>query len=465
MIRLTRLVGVALLAWCGVAFAGEDPDGRRAIIEVRQRIDALTAAVSEFKEVQRAATQISEEIDSWKKQLDSGAASPDVVKQQLMKGRIDDLAKRVSALGPDAAIKRAITDPPTSPDNLSNGDGEARQAIVRERGRVEYLEREWKVPVKNWEPMGWSGIFRPTDNELRQAILHERKRLDGLAEAERIDPARLKLFMERLATNQRQLGYNPQASAEQGNQSPQQDNDRQRAEQQRTSWEKELKAALSDTALNVRKLAICPKDARTWNNCFSEFVGSSGGKYLGEWQSNQFDGLGVYTATNGDRYAGQFRANQYQGRGSYYYANGERYTGEIKEGKRHGQGVLYSANGSAIEDGIWVADIAPSVKRAEEARSTALAWKGRIQSEVAALRKKPAESKAWTDVVSKTVLNTLRSWLEDTGSLNIQEIPAPVFPVALSLAQEKWESDKEFEERLAAARAERQREIEKIQNS
>ena len=465
MSRLTRLVCIALLASCSGAFAGEDAQGRRAILEVRQRVNALAAAADEFKEAQRTATQISEEIDAWKKQAAAGAADTDAVKQQSIKNRLDDLAKQLNVLATNAAAKKPASDTTAPSDNLSTGDGEARRAILVERARVEYWEREWKLPVKNWEAMGWGSLFSPIDNDLRAALLRERQTLDKLAQEERVDLARLKLFVERLSNNQRQLGYTLQVSAELGKQSQQQDNERQGADQQRTSWEKELKAALQDTVLGPRKLALCPKDARAWNNCFGEFVGPGGGKYVGEWRSNQYDGWGIYTAANGDRYAGQFKANQYQGRGSYHYANGERYLGEVKEGKKYGQGVLYAANGAAIEDGFWVADVAPSVKRAEEARGVALAWKSRIQSEVATLRQKPAENKVWTDVVSKAVLNTLRRWLEDTGSLNIQEIPAPVFPVALSLVQEKWESDKEFEERLAAARAERQREIEKIQNT
>ena len=236
-------------------------------------------------------------------------------------------------------------------------------------------------------------------------------------------------------------------------------------DQQRGAWEKELTAGMQGSAPITPKLIVCPKETGLWNNCFAEFLGPNGGKYLGEWQANQYDGWGIYKAANGDRYVGQFKANQYQGRGTYYYANGERYTGQVKDGKKHGQGILYAVNGSVIEDGVWMADSAPSVRSAEEARALALFWKARIQIEVTALRQKTGESKVWTDKVSKAVLNTLRSWLEDTGAVNIKEIAAPVFPVALSLSQDKWESDKEFEDRLAAARAERQREIEKIQNA
>ncbi len=473
MRRISRLVCVALLAFCGVACAGEDEAGRRAILEIGKRIDNLTNLVNELKEAKRSIDQVSAEVDAFKNQLDLVAAGADVAKQQSIKPKIDELAKRVNALAKDATSATA-TDSATPSDSLSTGDKEARKAIVELRTRVEYGEREWKLAVKVWEPMAWGSLFAlQPDNDLRMSILKERQRLDALAKDERIDPVRLKLFVEQLSNDQRQAVSNFQDNAERRKQGQRleserqrQESERQRTDQVHANWEKELKAALPDTALSLRNLATCPNNPRaSWDNCFGEFTAPSGSQYLGDWKSSMFDGLGVFTSTNGDRYAGQFRANQYHGRGSYRYANGERYVGEINSGKRQGQGVLYAANGSVIEDGLWVEDAAPSVKRAEEARSTALAWRGRIQSEVAALRKKPAQNKAWNEIVSQAVMNSLRSWLEDTGSLNIQEIPAPVFPVALSLAQEKWESDKEFEGRLAAARAERQREIEKIQNT
>ena len=212
-------------------------------------------------------------------------------------------------------------------------------------------------------------------------------------------------------------------------------------------------------------LPACSLEGGYWHNCFGEFRARTGARYVGEWQSNQYAGQGSYTAANGEHYAGQFKANQYHGRGTYQYANGERYTGEVRDGKKHGQGVLYGRNGAVIEDGVWVADVSPSAKRAEEARGIATVWQARLHKEITLLRQTPAQSKLWSDLVAKSVLNTLRQWLEDTGGLSIQEIPAPVFPLALSLAQDKWESDKEFEERLLLARAERQREIEKIQNN
>ena len=65
---VTSLLGAGLACAQG---AGQPPsalfsdsEGRRAFIELRQRISGLGAVVSGFKEVQRTATQISEEIDA-----------------------------------------------------------------------------------------------------------------------------------------------------------------------------------------------------------------------------------------------------------------------------------------------------------------------------------------------------------------------------------------------------------------
>jgi len=464
MSRLTRLVGVALLVWCGVAFAGEDAEARMAVLEIRQRINSLVAIEENQSrvrsELKSSAEQLSVEIEALKKQLDTGTLRFDAIltRQQSLKTALAGMTRGLELTVADASTSHVATDKEPE-QNLASGDKDARQAIVKERARIESLERELKVPVTQWKALGPGAFFQwLPDNELRTMIIWQRTQIDGLQvnDKRRSDIASLRQLIGQVTGDYLQLESQLLATEAVAS---------QRIDQQRTTWEKELQKALPDIAYSPRNLAVCPKSERNWNNCFGEFVGSGGGKYVGEWRSNQYDGWGIYTAANGDRYAGQFKANQYQGRGSYHYANGERYLGEVKEGKKYGQGVLYAANGAAIEDGFWVADIAPSVKRAEEVRAVALVWRGRIQSEVATIRQKPAENKVWTDVVSKAVLNTLRHWLEDTGSLNIQEIPAPVFPVALSLAQEKWESDKEFEERLAAARAERQREIEKIQNT
>ena len=232
MQAFARLLCITSLLGAGLACAQgsvqppsalfSDSEGRRAFIELRQRISGLGAVVSGFKEVQRTATQISEEIDAWKKQLEAGASSADAVKQQSIKNKIGDLVKRFNALATDAAPKKLTADNNTPSDNLSAGDPDARRAIVAQRGRVEYWEREWKMPVKSWEPMVGGSLFGnlfksqflSTDDELRRAIIRARDDLQTLTEGERVDPARLKLSIEQLTINQREAGDLLKVSAE-----------------------------------------------------------------------------------------------------------------------------------------------------------------------------------------------------------------------------------------------------------
>ena len=198
-----------------------DSEGRRAVIELRQRINGLGAVVSEFKEVQQIATQLNKEIDGWKKQPEASASSADAAKQQSIKNNIDDLVKRFNALASEASPKKLTANNTTPSDNLSAGDPEARRAIVAQRGRVEYWEREWKMPVKSWEPMGGGSLFGNLfksqlfeDDELRRAILQSMRQLQTLTEGERVDPAHLKLLVEQLPINLRGAGHLLQVSVE-----------------------------------------------------------------------------------------------------------------------------------------------------------------------------------------------------------------------------------------------------------
>lgn len=69
----------------------------------------------------------------------------------------------------------------------------------------------------------------------------------------------------------------------------------------------------------------------------------------------------------------------------------------------------------------------------------------------------------WADRVTLLVSNRLREWLEQNLATNLLEIKLPDFPPALNLTQNKWETNKEFEDRIQIARIDRQKEIEQIQ--
>jgi translation initiation factor 3 subunit A len=69
----------------------------------------------------------------------------------------------------------------------------------------------------------------------------------------------------------------------------------------------------------------------------------------------------------------------------------------------------------------------------------------------------------WSERVSKRVSANLIDWLSKSSGGIPGEVVPPTFPAALKLTQDKWESDAEFESRVATARRERQAEIEQIQ--
>lgn len=68
----------------------------------------------------------------------------------------------------------------------------------------------------------------------------------------------------------------------------------------------------------------------------------------------------------------------------------------------------------------------------------------------------------WRERLDRVVQAELRQWLAADAS-GLEEIPPPAYPAALSLKQEVWETNKEFEDRVEAARAERRRTIERLE--
>jgi hypothetical protein len=68
----------------------------------------------------------------------------------------------------------------------------------------------------------------------------------------------------------------------------------------------------------------------------------------------------------------------------------------------------------------------------------------------------------WKDRLDRVVQSELRNWLapQNTG---LDEIPTPSYPAALSLKQEPWETNKEFEDRVEKARTERRLAIDRLQ--
>ncbi|MCP4183149.1 MAG: hypothetical protein GY761_07495 [Hyphomicrobiales bacterium] len=51
-------------------------------------------------------------------------------------------------------------------------------------------------------------------------------------------------------------------------------------------------------------------------------MSADGGKYVGRWRDNEYNGHGTYTFVDGREYAGEFRNNKYNRRWTLYAADG-----------------------------------------------------------------------------------------------------------------------------------------------
>lgn len=87
---------------------------------------------------------------------------------------------------------------------------------------------------------------------------------------------------------------------------------------------------------------------------FGQYIGSKGGRYMGNWRCGRKHGEGVVTCSRGTvRYAGEWQEGLKEGRGDYTWPDGTRYSGVWRRGRMHGQGSLYYANGNLKYTGQW----------------------------------------------------------------------------------------------------------------
>jgi hypothetical protein len=97
----------------------------------------------------------------------------------------------------------------------------------------------------------------------------------------------------------------------------------------------------AQTALNP-----CPTDQNEkYDNCYGEFVHSSGARYRGEFKNDQFNGWGMVTIPNSGIYIGQFKDNAFQGDGVYTMNDGTKYAGKFSNDQANGYGTFILANG------------------------------------------------------------------------------------------------------------------------
>jgi hypothetical protein len=256
-------------------------------------------------------------------------------------------------------------------------------------------------------------------------------------------------------------------------------------------------------------LPPCPESGIK-HSCWGYFTGV-GWKYVGEFMNGSANGEGIRYRSNGDiaesglwkadwiirsyavdtnrfpfnppsRTAGASVPQQFAVQsslppcpetglkhncfGTLAFSSGDKYVGEFQNGKRDGQGIQYQYDSLVAFSGIWRFDrltlsyplnprdfpFNASTQKVDEA----------AQKLANIFKSQSIGSLNWKDRLDRVVQSELRSWLAPQNS-GLDEIPTPSYPAALSLKQEPWETNKEFEDRVEKARTERRLAIERLQ--
>jgi hypothetical protein len=157
----------------------------------------------------------------------------------------------------------------------------------------------------------------------------------------------------------------------------------------------------------------------------------------------------------------------------YYKSTSKVQVGNFDSNSLNGLGVEYDHKGNLIRSGRWEFDrfveslpLNPydypfDLELYEE--EGFLKFFSKTFSRSTPSKNAQVVKTAWSDRVSMRVSLDLTEWLSKSGGEIPKEVPLPIFPAALNLTQDKWESDAEFESRVAAARRGRQSEIDRIQ--
>jgi hypothetical protein len=144
---------------------------------------------------------------------------------------------------------------------------------------------------------------------------------------------------------------------------------------------------------------------------------------------------------------------------------GATYVGEILNSQSHGVGILYTNFGEVNISGRWVEGKLQETQALDKMlfpfeEKVARANAGVIRL-TTLLNAGSSRMLLWKDRLDRVVQSELRQWLTPASVLD--EVPAPSYPAALSLKQESWETNKEFEDRVEKARTERRQTIDRLQ--
>lgn len=88
------------------------------------------------------------------------------------------------------------------------------------------------------------------------------------------------------------------------------------------------------------------------SNGYGTYITSTGGKYVGEFKNDNYEGKGTFTFSSGESYTGEFKAGTYSGNGTYTFTNGDKFVGQFLNGTYDGIGTIFYANGTT-KSGIW----------------------------------------------------------------------------------------------------------------
>lgn len=179
--------------------------------------------------------------------------------------------------------------------------------------------------------------------------------------------------------------------------------------------------------------------------------------HTGQLRHNCYEEIAL---PSGVRYRGEFREGYIHGRGVYTFKDGSQYIGEFRRGGPGGFGVEFGPDGNITRSGRWAGS------QLLESHAVDLGGIGLAMAVVDAQFRRAVDrgvsDHGWLDGIRVGVERQIQQLASLPDELK-SEVPEPILPAANSLRQENWETNEEFSNRLAVAKALRGQEIERLQ--